>query len=185
MSEVEVAKKKPRKKSDLVFRGIVLLCICIFALYYSFLTYSVSTQTELSMEALFYSAEIVEAIEKYQEENGSPDLSGLDTPKGAVKAGFVKGSPLFERLDLNPDKHLKYFDIEDFYIEFVNDGKDGKYIVVSEAARGKQNGRSGEGPVAGFTELEPETMKMKFKFYPSNFNKFMHIEHKKKKEKSD
>ncbi len=104
-------------------------------------------QTELWNEARIVSTEIENAIESYQAENGSKDLTGLDVPAGTLREGFVNGSPLFDKLNLdyNALAQQPNFDPGDYYILFTNNGIDGKYKIVCDSKKGIRNGKDGNG----------------------------------------
>ena len=74
------------------------------------------------------------------------DLSDLDEPNGNLKEGFTLYTNLYEKLMIEPGafENLHYFDADDFSIEFVNDGKDGYYIITVNSKKG--GGLTGTGP---------------------------------------
>ena len=176
MSESRDVKKLPPKNREILSVIIPMLCFVLIALHAKFLRYSLSEKQDLLQESLEISSVISNAVKNYQDKNKNQNISALDTPVGTMKKGFINGSPLFEQLDLNTEsfKQFENLNVNDFYLEFVNDGKDGQYNIVCEPARGKQNGVSEKGPVDGFFEFNPKTFKIRIKFYPSNFDKFMH-----------
>ena len=93
----------------------------------------------------------------YKDENKG-DISGLDNPPGTLKNGFANNSKLCQDLSFRYEvfESLKYFDVEDFSLEFVTDGKDGKYIIKVDASKGK-GGKNGKGPTEGTGSYNSKT----------------------------
>ncbi|MCD4657665.1 MAG: hypothetical protein K8S87_08990 [Planctomycetes bacterium] len=179
----DVEQQKPKKKKKkwvLVFKGVVLLNIFLVVFNLLF-WYSSDSQAKLMIEALQISEIISSAIEEYKTQIDSKDLTDLDAPGGTLNAGFVAGSPIFNKLKLTNDdfNYHANFDMEDFSIEFVKNGGDGKFIVVCEASKGKRRGKSGNGPVSGFSEYYPTKKSLSGKFFPTNFLSFLHAKRKK------
>ena len=170
--------KKPWSTQKKV--GFVLLIILGSALYFGFIYYtnvvqpktpppwqvnaqnpinsmSQSAQSQVISDASLTFQKIADAVTVYQSLNGSPDLSALDNPTGTLQVGFVKGSPLFNKLkltyaDLATDPS---FDPEDYFIVFVNDGTDGQYNIICMASKGQNGGSTGLGPKAGTLFFNP------------------------------
>ena len=179
--EMKVNKTKKHIRRNVILRVFLALFVLVLISHMLFFRYSSDSQTKLMIEAFQISEIISSAIEDYKTQIGSDDLTGLDAPVGTRIAGLIPDSPLFNKLKLTHDdfNSLANFDMEDFSIEFVNNGGDGKFIVVCEVSKGKRRGKSGNGPVSGFSEYYPTKKSLSGKFFPTNFPSFLQVKRKK------
>jgi len=114
-------------------------------------------EAQVQLEAIWSEAKVIVGeirygLDVYSARNDG-DISDLN-----VSDGFVQDSDLIEKLDLNFEMFTKieYFDFDDFSVEFVTDGKDGKYIIKVDASNGS-GGTTGEGPKEGIGSYNSKT----------------------------
>ena len=148
-----INEKTPKSQSIFTFERIVLFVSLGFIILV-LIVVAMPIRSGIVVDSKWSEAKtavctIKSAVDTYRAKMAG-DISRLDVPKGTLAEGFVSGSKLLEKLKLEhvSFKDFQYFDADDFTLEFINDGKDGLYIVKVKATEGggmSLNGPAGSG----------------------------------------